>query len=79
MAVMEEDTFIADILPPPRCEYPPAAKMEGQFLRLLTAYETFDDDKVPPDFSSFFTPAGRRQGDLFPQAVTQFHRDKSGV
>jgi hypothetical protein len=56
MVVMEEDTFIADILPPPRCEHPLAARMERQILQPIRAYETFDDDKVLPDFFPIFYP-----------------------
>jgi hypothetical protein len=58
MVVMEEDTFIADILPPLRCEHPLAARMERQFLQPLAARETFDDDKVLPDFFPLYYPIG---------------------
>ncbi|GHT91168.1 hypothetical protein FACS1894140_1210 [Spirochaetia bacterium] len=50
MVVMEEDTFFNDLLPPPRCEHPAAAKMEKQMCKIIAAHETFDDDKVVPDF-----------------------------
>ncbi|MDR0669968.1 MAG: hypothetical protein LBF95_07785 [Treponema sp.] len=58
MVVMEEDTFIADILPPARCEHPLAARVERQLLQPIAAYETFDDDKVLPDFFPVYYPIG---------------------
>ncbi|AEF82621.1 hypothetical protein [Leadbettera azotonutricia] len=50
MVVMEEDTFFKDILPPSRCEHPLAARMEQQICKIIAAHETFDDDKIVPDF-----------------------------
>jgi hypothetical protein len=58
MVVMEEDTFIADILPRSRCEHPLAARVERQLLQPIAAYETFDDDKAPPDFFPVYYPIG---------------------
>ncbi|MDR2631360.1 MAG: hypothetical protein LBC60_10595 [Spirochaetaceae bacterium] len=52
MVVMEEDTFLPDILPKRRCEHPLAALIEGQLGQIIAAHETFDDDKVVPDFFS---------------------------
>jgi hypothetical protein len=50
MVVMEEDTFLPDILPKRRCEHPLAARIEGRLCQVIAAYEIFDDDKVVPDF-----------------------------
>ena len=50
MVVLEEGTFLADILPKPRCEHPLARRMERCFNQVISAYEVFDDDKVVPDF-----------------------------
>ncbi|MCL2834548.1 MAG: hypothetical protein FWD78_15365 [Treponema sp.] len=50
MVVMEEGTFIKDILPPRQCAHPMAARMEQQLTQVIAAYETFDDDKVVPGF-----------------------------
>ena len=50
MVVMEEGTFAKEILPPQRCAHPLAARMEQQLSQVIAAYETFDDDKVVPDF-----------------------------
>jgi len=50
MVVMEEGTFAKDILPPQRCGHPLAVHMERQISGVIAAYETFDDDKVVPDF-----------------------------
>ena len=54
MVVMEESTFINDILPPRRCEHPVTAGMERQFSQQIAAHETFDDDKVIPDYFYVF-------------------------
>jgi hypothetical protein len=58
MVVMEEGTFIADILPPLRCEHPLAARVERELLQPIAACETFDDDKVLPDFFPVYYPIG---------------------
>ncbi|MDR3148371.1 MAG: hypothetical protein LBU00_08360 [Treponema sp.] len=58
MVVMEELTFLNDILPPRRCEHPLAARVERQLLQPIAAYETFDDDKVLPDFFAVNYPIG---------------------
>ncbi|MDR2136468.1 MAG: hypothetical protein LBO76_07620 [Treponema sp.] len=58
MVVMEEITFIGDILPPPRCGHPLAARVERQLLQPIAAYEAFDDDKVLPDFFAVNYPIG---------------------
>ena len=50
MVVMEEGTFVKEILPPQRCVHPAAVRMEQQLSQVIAAYETFDDDKVVPDF-----------------------------
>jgi hypothetical protein len=50
MVVMEEGTFLQDILPEPRCEHPLAASIEGQLCQVIAAHEIFDDDKVVPGF-----------------------------
>jgi len=50
MVVMEENTFIDEILPPMRCKHPLAACMERELAHVITAYELFDDDKVVPNF-----------------------------
>jgi hypothetical protein len=58
MVVMEEGTFLGDILPKRRCEHPLAARIEGQLCQSIAAYETFDDDKVIPDFFAVHYPIG---------------------
>jgi len=50
MVVMEENTFLKEILPPPHCAHPAAARIERQLVQNIIAYETFDDDKVVPGF-----------------------------
>jgi hypothetical protein len=50
MVVMEEDTFLEEIMPPPRCESPLGKKIEQTICHAIAAYETFDDDKVAPDY-----------------------------
>jgi hypothetical protein len=50
MVVMEEETFLGDIIPPSRCEHPLAKRMETALRENIAAHETFDDDKVVPDF-----------------------------
>lgn len=55
MVVLEEDTFLEEILPPPRCQSGPGRWMERTLLQPLTAHELFDDDKVMPDFFPVFS------------------------
>jgi hypothetical protein len=55
---MEEDTFLPDILPERRCAHPLAARVERQLLQPIAAYETFDDDKVLPDFFPVYYSIG---------------------
>ena len=50
MVVMEEDTFVKEILPPGICAHPEAARMEQQLSQTIAAYETINDDKVVPGF-----------------------------
>ncbi len=50
MVVMEEETFLDEILPNIPCESPAARAMARQLLQPIVAYETFHDDKVVPDF-----------------------------
>ncbi|MDR1174442.1 MAG: hypothetical protein LBK83_03070 [Treponema sp.] len=50
MVVMEEGTFINDILPKQFCSHPVAVSIERQINQVIAAYEIFDDDKVVPDF-----------------------------
>jgi hypothetical protein len=58
MVVMEEGSFIHDIMPPMRCEHPLAAGIERQLAQNIAAYETFDDDKVVPDFFAVYFAIG---------------------
>jgi hypothetical protein len=58
MVVMEEGTFAGDILPPARCVHPLAARVERELCQSIAAYETFDDDKVAPDFFPVYYPIG---------------------
>jgi hypothetical protein len=50
LVVMEEDTFLSDILPPARCESPLAKRIETQLQRCIVPHELFDDDKVVPAY-----------------------------
>lgn len=52
MIVMEEETFINDLLPKARCETPEARQIERQLQTNIAVHEQIDDDKVIP---SFFT------------------------
>ena len=54
MVVMEESTFAGEIIDPPHCDHPLAARMERELSQNIAAYETFDDDKVVPDFFPVF-------------------------
>lgn len=49
MVVMEEATFLEEILPPSQCETQDGKRMERQLLQNILAYELEDDDKVVPD------------------------------
>lgn len=46
MVVMEEDTFLDEILPPLQCEDPDARWMERQLLKTILPQQIFQDDKV---------------------------------
>ena len=50
MIVMEEATFLGDIMPPLQCENSAAQAIERQLLHNITVHEMIDDDKVVPDF-----------------------------
>jgi len=50
MVVLEENTFLGEIMPPKHCEHPFAAGVERQLNQNIAVHETFDDDKVVPDF-----------------------------
>ncbi len=50
MVVMEEGTFLGELLPPPQCESPAAAMIERQLAHSIAVHERIDDDKVIPDF-----------------------------
>lgn len=49
MVVMEEDTFLDEILPPLRCQDPDARRMERQLLKTILPQQIFQDDKVVTD------------------------------
>lgn len=49
MIVMEEDTFLDEILPSLQCEDPDARWMERQILRTILPQQLFQDDKVVTD------------------------------
>jgi hypothetical protein len=74
MVVMEEDTFINDILLLLCCEHPLATRMERQMSQVIAVYETFDYNKVVPDFflcARFKTTAFRR-------SVLSLNRNRGG-
>jgi hypothetical protein len=78
MVVMEEGTFLRDILPERRCGHPLAARIEGQLLQPIAAYETFNDDKVLPDFFPVYYPIsteflGQRQKHVRASEGIGFH------
>jgi hypothetical protein len=47
-----EKEYLPNILPKRRCEHPLAAQIERQLAQNIAAHETFDDDKVVPEFFS---------------------------
>lgn len=49
MVVMEEDTFLEEILPPLRCQDPAARQMERKLLKTILPQKLFADDKVVDD------------------------------
>ncbi|MGI5958831.1 MAG: hypothetical protein ACOX60_05395 [Massiliimalia sp.] len=53
MVVMEEMSFLDEILPPAQCETPLAKEMERQLLQNILAYEKINDDKVMPSTYDF--------------------------
>ena len=46
MIVMEEETFLNEILPPLQCQDPDARRMEKQILQTILPQQIFQDDKV---------------------------------
>lgn len=50
MVVMEEASFLAELLPEAKCMNEAAKLMEYQLRQNILAYEASDDDKVMPDF-----------------------------
>ena len=48
MVVMEEQTFLPELLPPSRCESPLAKTIEAQLCQNITVHELIDDDKMIP-------------------------------
>lgn len=50
MIVMEEQTFLGDLLPPARCGTEQARWMERQLQTNIAVHELIDDDKVTPAF-----------------------------
>lgn len=46
MVVMEEDTFLDEILPPLQCEDPEARQMEWKLRKAILPQQIFQDDKV---------------------------------
>ncbi|MGN0180101.1 MAG: hypothetical protein ACI4DY_11835 [Monoglobaceae bacterium] len=50
MVVMEEWTFINDIMPPLQCTSDDGKWMEYQLLQNIRAFEVSDDDKVVPNY-----------------------------
>lgn len=56
MIVMEEGSFLNEILPPLVCENEACKKIEAQLMQNIIAHELFDDDKVVPD--TFYVDVG---------------------
>ncbi len=50
MVVMEEQTFLDEILPAPKCTNEYAKQIERQLMQNILSYELIGDDKVTPDF-----------------------------
>ncbi len=50
MVVMEEATFLKEIMPALQCMSPAAQAIERQLLHHINVHERIDDDKVVPDF-----------------------------
>ena len=46
MIVMEEETFLDEVLPPLQCQDPDARRMEKQILQTILPQQIFQDDKV---------------------------------
>jgi hypothetical protein len=58
MVVMEEDTFLDEIMPQSRCESPLGKKIEQTLCHVIAAHETFDDDKVVPAYFPVYLDIG---------------------
>jgi hypothetical protein len=58
MVVMEEDFFLNEIMPQSRCESPLGKKIEQTLRHVIAPYETFDDDKVVPDYFPVYLDIG---------------------
>lgn len=54
MVVMEEETFLGDIMPLLRCETAAGRLIESQLLRNIIVHERISDDKVIPDHFNIF-------------------------
>ena len=50
MVFLEESNIKGELMPPIRCKHPVAAEMERQLCQNIAVYETYDDDRVIPDF-----------------------------
>ena len=81
MIVMEEETFLSDILPPPKCENSIAKVIEHRLMQTITAFELFDDDKVisanfPVDYKLDMRFLGMDFKKTFAQDGIGFHIDE---
>ena len=65
MIVMEEDTFLKELMPPLRCETYFARIMEAQLLRNIIVHERISDDKVIPDHFNIFVKIDSEQYEKF--------------
>lgn len=54
MVVMEEETFLGEIIPPLKCSSKMGKWMEGKLLQTIAAYEVTGDDKVVPDYFTVY-------------------------
>ena len=54
MVVMEEETFLGEIIPPLKCSSEMGKWMEGKLLQTIAAYEVTGDDKVVPDYFTVY-------------------------
>lgn len=64
MVVMEEGTFLADIMPPLRCYSELGKWMEKKLLQTIAAFEVTGDDKVVPDYFTVYEEIDIRPYDL---------------